>query len=283
MESDVKIDTLTDSVREKGFCLVENVVPEERCAEIRERLLAVIDRQRAPTAPERVGFVPSVINYDQSFAPYLADPRLMKISKSLLGENLRISFTSVIANEPGNARGGWHADWPFNQNNAGHIPAPYPDAIFHLTTLWMISPFSQQNGGTLVIPGSHRQSSNPTHSDHEVGIGQVVPSEINVTGRAGSVLLFDSRLWHSTSPNHTDQPRVALAVRYAPWWLNLEVLRPESEDRKWLCQQTGNGENRVPSIRRDVFEQLPADVQPLYRHWVAAPDTETVLQHSGGE
>ena len=90
--------------------------------------------------------------------------------------------------------------------------------------------------------------------------------------------MFDSRLWHSTSPNLTNEPRVALAVRYAPWWLNLEVLRPESEDRKWLTRQTGNDENTVPSIQRDVFEQLPSDVQPLYRHWIAAPETQTVPQ-----
>ncbi|MCH7753097.1 MAG: hypothetical protein IH898_13215 [Planctomycetes bacterium] len=83
-----------DSVRENGFCLVEEVIPEARCAEIRQCLLATLERQRSSTAPKRVGFVPSVINHDQSFAPYLADPRLMKISKALLGEHLRISFTS---------------------------------------------------------------------------------------------------------------------------------------------------------------------------------------------
>lgn len=279
----MKSDALINSVRENGFCLIENIIPEDRCADIRERLLAAVERYHSSTSPNRVGFIPSVINHDQSFAAYLADPRLMKILKPLLGHNLRISFTSVIVNEPGNARGGWHADWPFNQNNAGHIPAPYPDALFHLTSLWMITPFSQQNGGTLVVPGSHRQLTNPTHSDNGVEIDQEVPSEMNVTGPAGSVLLFDSRLWHAASPNLTDQPRVALAVRYAPWWLNLEVLRPESEDRKWLCQQTGNDENRVPSIHRDVFEKLPADVQPLYRHWVAAPDGQTVLQYSADE
>jgi len=277
-ESDMNIEPLIDDVRENGFCIVEDVVPQDHCVEIRESLLETVERQRLSTAPKNVGFVPSVINYNQSFAPYLTDSRLMQISTALLGQNLRISFTSVIVNEPGNDRGAWHADWPFNQKNAGHIAPPYPDAIFHLTTLWMISPFSEQNGGTLVVPGSHRQKNNPTDLNHEVESNEVVPTEINVTGRAGSVLMFDSRLWHSTSPNLTNEPRVALAVRYAPWWLNLEVLRPESEDRKWLTRQTGNDENTVPSIQRDVFEQLPSDVQPLYRHWIAAPETQTVPQ-----
>ncbi|MEO2045089.1 MAG: phytanoyl-CoA dioxygenase family protein [Pirellulales bacterium] len=272
--------TLIDDVREKGYCLIENVVPEDCCAEIRQRLLKVVEHQRSSIAPERVGFVPSVINHDQSFAPYLADLRLMQVATSLLGHGLRISFTSVIVNEPGNARGGWHADWPFNQNNAGHIAPPYPDAIFHLTTLWMISPFNAENGGTLVVPGSHRRLTNPTHSDHDVEVGETIPTEINVAGPIGSVLLFDSRLWHSTSPNQTDDSRVALAVRYAPWWLNLEVLRPESDERQWLCSQTGNNENLVPSIEPDVYEQLPANVQPLYRHWLARADARPALVNS---
>ena len=269
----MEVNALIDDVRENGYCLIEGVIPEARCEEIRQRLLAVVERHRQSTAPGRVGFVPSVINHDQSFASYLADPRLMQVATALLGHDLRVSFTSAIVNEPGNARGGWHADWPFNQGNAGYIEAPYPDAIFHLTTLWMISPFSAKNGGTLVVPGSHRRLTNPTHSEHDVDVGETVPGEINVAGSTGSVLLFDSRLWHSTSPNETDDPRVALAVRYAPWWLNLEVLNPDSDDRKWLCSRTGNDENLVPPIDPDVFEQLPVDVQPLYRHWVAAPET----------
>jgi hypothetical protein len=68
--------------------------------------------------------------------------------------------------------------------------------------------------------------------------------------------------------NSADEPRVALAVRYAPWWLNLEVLRPESNERKQMCDESGKTENVVPSIHPDVYDHLPTNVQPLFRHWV---------------
>ena len=61
---------------------------------------------------------------------------------------------------------------------------------------------------------------------------------------------------------------MALAVRYAPWWLNLEVLRPDSRTRQRMCADTGAGENEVPSICREAFERLPDRVKPLYWHWV---------------
>jgi ectoine hydroxylase-related dioxygenase (phytanoyl-CoA dioxygenase family) len=213
-----------------------------------------------------MNFLAGVINHEQAFAPFLADERLMAIAGSLLGDHVRISFTSAIINPPGSPRGGWHADWPFNQNSAGHVRAPYPDAVMHVTTLWMLSRFSGDNGGTLVLPGSHRYPTNPTAGGSDPNAP--LPGEMHLSGPAGSVCIMDSRLWHATSPNRSSEPRVALAVRYAPWWLNLEVLRPGSEERKRMVDEPGKEENRVPSVPRDVFERLPPTVKPLYRHWV---------------
>lgn len=261
-----------EQLREAGYCVIPDVAPAGGCTQIRGQLLNVVARERQAYggAPQNVGFVPSVINHDQSFAEYLAEPRLLSVIRHVLGPQLRISFTSAIINEPGNARGEWHADWPFNQKNAGHVPAPYPDVPMHVTTLWMLSPFANENGGTLIVPGSHRSPTNPTARHSGLDPQAVVPGETQATGGAGSVLVMDSRLWHATAPNLTAEPRVALAVRYAPWWLNLAPLRPESDARQQLCEATGLGENVVPPIRRDVYDRLPADVQPLYRHWIEA-------------
>ena len=250
-----------------GYTILPGVIPEEECGTIRQKLLDVVDRARTDTSPDRVGFVPGVINEEQSFAPYLADPGLMLLLDTLLGKHLRISFTSVIVNEPGNARGKWHADWPFNQGNAGSIPVPYPDLVVHITTLWMLSPFSAENGGTLVVPGSHRCPTNPTAGNSHPQLAPF-PTERQAGGPAGSVLVMDSRLWHATAPNLANDPRVALAVRYAPWWLNTEVLRPESAERERMCRESGKSDNLVPSMPRDVYDSLPSEVQPLYAHWI---------------
>jgi ectoine hydroxylase-related dioxygenase (phytanoyl-CoA dioxygenase family) len=253
-----------------GYCILKDVVPADSCTGIREHISRIVERERLShaTAPRNVGFVPSIINHDQSFAQYLTDKHLLSLVTQLLGSHVRISFTSAIVNEPGNARGGWHADWPFNQKNAGHLPAPYLDAVMHLTTLWMFSPFEVENGGTLVVPGSHRFPTNPTAIACQVDPEAVFPGETHAIGPAGSVLVMDSRLWHATAANLTGESRVALAVRYAPWWLNLEVLRPNSDERRRMCDESGLDENVVPSIRRDVFNQLPSSVQPMYRHWI---------------
>ncbi len=265
----MELDEWLWHMKVSGFCVVPEVVPADRCAELRERISQAVQRVGKASTPAGVGFLAGVINHEQSFAPYLADDRLLALCRALLGDWVRISFTSAIINPPGNPRGGWHADWPFNQKNAGHIPAPYSDLVMHLTTLWMLSPFSGENGGTLVVPGSHRSPTNPT-APGGLDATKPLPAEMNVAGPAGSVCVMDSRLWHATSPNRTPEPRVALAVRYAPWWLNLEILRPGSAERKRMVDEPGKEENQVPSMPRDVFERLPANVKPLYQHWVGA-------------
>ena len=96
----------------------------------------------------------------------------------------------------------------------------------------------------------------------------VLPDECNAEGEAGSVLLLDSRMWHASSPNQTAAPRVSVVVRYAPWWLNLEILRPGSPERQMIVDENGLRENVVPDMPAEVFAGMPADVQPLFRHWV---------------
>jgi hypothetical protein len=253
-----------------GWCVLEGVIPAAEVESVRRRVEDTVASQRDPgasAAHRGIGHLPGIVSYDQSFAPYLADPRVMHLVRTLLGEHPRISFTTGTINYPGNERGGWHADWPFNQRNAGHIPAPYPDAVMHLTSLWMLSPFTAENGGTLVVPGSHRSPNNPT-GDNGVNPMAPYPTELGVTGTAGSVLLLDSRLWHATAPNRAREPRVSVVVRYAPWWINLEILRPGSEERRRLVDETGAPENEVPSVPGQVFAELPSAVKPLLRHWV---------------
>ena len=107
-----------------------------------------------------------------------------------------------------------------------------------LSTLWMLLDFTVENGGTLIVSGSHRTRDNPTGS---LGVDRFEPyrTEMQVTGTAGSVLLFDSRLWHATAANKSDSLRVAMVVRYAPWWLNLDILMTGSEERKRIVEEPG--------------------------------------------
>ena len=277
------VDALRRQIERDGFCVVEGVIPAGQVQAINAELLAALEGNRERSEGElaktrsrghRIGtpgvaVLKQAINEVQSFAPYLADRRVLDIVEAFFGAWARISCTDCVANMPGNARGYWHADWPYNQTNASHIPAPYPDAVLHLSTIWMLTPFSAETGGTLVVPGSHRWPRNPAAGDMpEVDNEAVYPTERHVEGPAGSALVYDSRLWHAVAANRSDQPRVALIVRYAPWWLNLNPTLVGRPEHQAMVVETGGKNYEMEPLDREIFERLPCQVQPLYRHWV---------------
>ncbi len=276
--------TYKQRIERDGFCIIEQVIPETAIEEICAAIVAAVERNRRHSESElaairrrghRIGNLGvsqlrQVINQVQSFAPYLADLRLLAVVESFFGAWARISCTDCVVNHPGNARGYWHADWPYNATNASHIPAPYPDAVLHLSTIWMLTPFTVETGGTVVVPGSHRWPCNPAAGDMaEMDRDAPYPTERQIEGAAGSVLVYDSRLWHAVASNRSARDRVALIVRYAPWWLNLNptlIGRPEHEA---MVVETGGKNYEMMPLEREIFDRLPKEVKPLYRHWVA--------------
>jgi hypothetical protein len=69
------MDRLLMQMKMSGWCVVEKVIPPDKIEQIRASVIKTTDTHRR-AGPFGVGFVPGVINYDQSFAPYLADERL---------------------------------------------------------------------------------------------------------------------------------------------------------------------------------------------------------------
>lgn len=277
----ISIEELKTSLIAEGWCVIKDIIPADAVPSLIQAVLELVGEQRAErekwlaatraggkqSGVEGVENAQGVINHIPACAPYLADRRILEVVEAFFGPYMRVSSTGAIVTNPNNRRGHWHADWPFNQGIASHIPAPYGDFLIHLSSLFMLTDFSAENGGTLIVPGSHRLPHNPS-GDSSIDRNAPHPNEINVTGKAGSVFLFDSRLWHSAALNRSDQPRVALSVRYAPWWLNLDVRRKGSPDNQRIVVETNGRDNSVPLLSKSSYESLPENVKPLFRHWV---------------
>lgn len=73
--------------------------------------------------------------------------------------------------------------------------------------LTAITDIDEANGGTLVIPGSHRVLSDAVRMQKPVG---KLPPAINIDAAAGTMVITDGRLLHSTGINHTDTPRIVM-------------------------------------------------------------------------
>jgi hypothetical protein len=258
--------SLDEDLRTQGYCYLEDVIPPDEVAAVCESVER--DVMAHSLLPPPSGYLPGFLRFNRSLAPYIASRRILDLVESRFGPHVRISMLTGMVNAPGIPRGDLHADWPYNQAGAARIPAPYPNCVMHIVTMWMLSDFTGEGGGTIIVPGSHLKSDHP-RKDGPIQPLTPYPGEKQLTGRAGSVAVFDARLWHAVAPNLSDRPRIAAIVRYAPWWLNVNPLRPGTVDREEIVEAYGGKDSQVPSLARGIFDKLPPDVQKLVRYSVA--------------
>ena len=262
-----QIDKHASQLREVGWCVVEGVIPESEVDAIRQQVetahLEAIDEYEAAggslTHQRDKGGGPgkNVIAFIQPLASYLAEKRVLGVIREVLDPHVRIAQTEFKTRPPSDHNKmyrSYHSDWPhdlLDRDRAGAVRQPFPDVTMGLTTIWLLSPFGPESGGTWVVPGTHRDPRNPRGLEDEIDAFKPIPGEMQVSGPAGSVLIIDSRIWHSNAANPSDKPRVAIVVRYVPWWVSVEF---------------GGRNNAI--VPRHVYEAFPDDVKPLYRHRV---------------
>jgi ectoine hydroxylase-related dioxygenase (phytanoyl-CoA dioxygenase family) len=136
----------------------------------------------------------NLINKGEIFREIAVAPNILALSRHMLGDSILLSSMTANIAKQGGAPMGIHTD----QN---YVPpgTPYPMVC---DVAWMLVDFTDDNGATRVVPGSHRWNRLPDPRQPVV----TVPA----TGPAGTALIFDGRLWHGTGANVTAEPRYAL-------------------------------------------------------------------------
>jgi hypothetical protein len=144
--------------------------------------------------------------------------------------NFQLHLTQVIAIGPGETAQAIHRDqWAFD-----FFPFPQGYEV-QCNTLWAMTDFTEENGATRVIPGSHRFEDRRefTQSDTE-------PAEME----QGSVLIYTGALYHGGGANRSDATRYGLNITYALAWLRQE-------------------ENQYLSVPLEVARELPESLLRL--------------------
>ena len=242
----------------------------------------------------RVGLPPKPPNdivWLPRYARHLAHPTLVGVAKRVLDDHLKIAQLHLrpIAAGDGDTPGGfgraryrgradtreWHTDWPHDLSaygasrpleNAGCIRQPFPDVAMCLVMIWYLTDVDAGSGATWVVPGSHRDGRNPRGPKDGITVTAPIPGDMQVTAKAGSVFIQDSRTWHASAMHNTSgRKRVAVVNRWCPWWLSVDDYAPGGVFNT-VCRPLSQAE----------FRALPGEVQPFFRH--VCPDEHDTLQ-----
>ena len=142
------------------------------------------------------------------FARLAEDPAILALSRSVLGDDCVLADVAGNSLGPHTSGGPWHVDAPL-----GQFPEPLPDFALTTQNIWMVTDFTEDNGATRVIPGSHRSRRKPAWNDESID------SEVALTGPAGSVAIWLSSTWHRPGPNVSDHARQAVLCYFSRSWI----------------------------------------------------------------
>ena len=138
----------------------------------------------------------------RAFDRLIEDDVVLAAGENLLGPNFLLTAALAINLGPGETAQGLHFDEAFYS-----LPRPRPP--LSLSALWAIDDFTADNGGTLIVPRSHRWGGEGPTPDVEV-----VPLEMP----AGSVAIYPGTLWHAGGANVTDHFRLGISIQYVISW-----------------------------------------------------------------
>jgi hypothetical protein len=239
---------------------MKSVIPQEEIAALRESITVTTNQHSSKAAPQ--SYVGSLLRYNQDIAQHIANDRLLQLCRILFGPHVRVSTISGSVNAPGVKRGDFHVDWPYSERDETCIRGQGASTLAHLVTIWMLTDFTVQNGATIAIPGSHRLREQGIMPGDFVGHPN--REEHRLVGTAGDVILLDARVWHAIGPNDSGADRVAVIIRFAPWWLNLNPLREHTRDRRLMVDDCAGSDPFVSPLSIACFNTLPLTVRFLF-------------------
>lgn len=152
----------------------------------------------------------NLLNKGEVFRDLLNHPLASEAVPPILGPDYLLSSLSAMIMQKGGVAQVIHADQQF-------VPFTTPQAVV-CNIVWMLVDFTARNGGTRLVPGSHRWDLPEIRFERDATgaarLAQNAAPTVIAEAPAGSALVFDGRLWHGAGANTTDTPRPALFSYY---------------------------------------------------------------------
>jgi ectoine hydroxylase-related dioxygenase (phytanoyl-CoA dioxygenase family) len=209
-------DELAEALDAAGCLVVSDVLGVAARERVRSELGVHLEAAAAsdddPTSfyPGRTKRVTALVARSEAVREIVVDSTTSALCDHHLGPNCeryQLHVTAALEVGPGARSQILHREEdPFT-----HFPLPRPNLI--LASMWAISDFTADNGGTLLVPGSHRWDAKREPEPHEI-----VAAEMP----AGAVLYWLGGTLHGAGANTSDEWRYGVILTYSLGWLRQE-------------------------------------------------------------
>lgn len=244
-------DFAVEQIQALGYAIVESDLQPDEIEDVRHRLDAVYEQQvREIGGEERLramhdaNVARAPLAYDETFLRLAAYQRVLRIAGKLLGEYFILMLQNGVINRPAQAGRPlpWHRDL-----NWQHFVSSRP---LSMSAFWAIDDFTVETGGTGILPATHKLEEFPSDEYCE-------RHEQTATMPAGSILLFDSMLFHRSGQNTSGRMRRGVNHMYTLPLLKQQISFP---------QMLGGKHGDDPALRRLLgYDSESGENVPLWR------------------
>ena len=196
-------------IAEQGYTIVEDAIEPALVDELDDslgRLERFLEVQPSPNSFEghHTLRIYNLLGYDDVWQKVPVHPSVLPIVEQVLDPGCLISSLSSIDILPGEIAQPIHAD-----DQLIPLPKPHPPTVCN--TMWALTDFTEANGATRVIPGSHLRDHDPDYGAPYDSVPAEMPK--------GSVLVWHGSLWHGGGANTTGEPRIGIAMNYCAGYI----------------------------------------------------------------
>jgi ectoine hydroxylase-related dioxygenase (phytanoyl-CoA dioxygenase family) len=210
-------------IAEQGYTIVEHAIEPDLVDALAADLLRLeraFDVKPSPNSFEghRTVRIYNLLAFGALYERIPVHPNVLPIVEGVLDPGCLVSSLSSISIDPGETAQPIHAD-----DQLIPLPKPHPPTVCN--SMWALTDFTEANGATRLVPGSHLADRSPDYGAPYDTIAAEMPK--------GSVLIWHGSLWHGGGANRTDARRVGIAMNYCAGY-----IRQQENQQLGLARET---------------------------------------------
>jgi ectoine hydroxylase-related dioxygenase (phytanoyl-CoA dioxygenase family) len=215
-----EVDLHAEEIRTIGYTIIQTEVSDDELVLMRNKIDHVYDVQIQELGGEDnlklindANIGRCLLGYDDYFVKIAAEPKTVAITTKLLGDYFVLMSQNAIVNSPSDEhyQVTWHRDL-----NYQHFVSSRPLAI---SALFCVDDFCEATGGTYLLPASHKIETFPSPD-------YVLRHQTGVTAAPGSMIIFDSMVFHRSGDNRSGRPRRAINHIYTLPLIKQQISLP---------------------------------------------------------
>ncbi|WP_063057683.1 phytanoyl-CoA dioxygenase family protein [Nocardia sienata] len=243
------------ALEREGYVVWENLLTLDECEQLRDALTPLLGPTGRNTFEgQRTRRAYNLLEKTRVCDALVEHPRVLALLDRLFLPNYLLSQLQAIDILPGEQAQMLHHD-------DGFYPIPRPRPPLSAATMWAIDAFTDTNGGTVVLPGSHRWGSERSPAETDARTAVRMPT--------GSCAFYLGTLWHGGGANRSTGARLGVTVQYCEPW-----LRPQE------AYTLATGRDTVRTVSENIRRMLGYSIHPPFMGAVDGMHPKRLLDRS---